>query len=116
LDEPKNPSGVFNKNIQNQKPDIRNVQSSDLKSFGRVEQLYFQACQQGLVQATEASAINFLSAAARATSVAGDPARIFMGIVRRRLWNYITQAEEFRALGALRKYRADNPDRFRLVA
>jgi hypothetical protein len=46
----------------------------------------------------------------------GDAPRIFMGIIRGKLWKNITAADEDRALGALRRYRAENPDRFRIAA
>ena len=61
-------------------------------------------------------AINLISAAARAARVGGEPPKVFMGIIRRKLWNHIAQADEDRALTALRKYRANNPERFRVAA
>jgi len=97
-------------------PNIRDVRGEDLKSFGRVEELYRQAVRVKLIEASEAGAINFISAAARAARVTGDAPRVFIGIVKRKLWNHITQADEDRALTALRKYRADNPQRFRVAA
>jgi hypothetical protein len=36
-----------------------------------------------------------------------------MGIIRKKLWKNITMADEDRALIALRKYRTDDPQRFR---
>jgi hypothetical protein len=92
------------------------VRAEDLKSFGRVEELYRQAVRLKLIEPTEANAINFIGAAARATRVEGDAPRIFMGIIRGKLWKNITDADEDRALGALRRYRGDNPDRFRSAA
>ncbi len=38
-----------------------------------------------------------------------------LGIVRKKLWSNINQADEDRALGALRRYRVENPDRFRIA-
>lgn len=120
-----NPSGLCTAKTQKPKPrvqsalpppNIRDVRAEDLKSFGRVEELYRQAVKVKLIEPTEANAINFIGAAARATRVEGDAPRIFMGIIRGKLWKNITQGDEDRALGALRRYRGENPDRFRLVA
>jgi hypothetical protein len=119
------PSGLCTAKTENQRPrvqaalpppNIRDVRAEDLKSFGRVEELYRQAVRIKLIEPTEANAINFIGAAARATRVEGDAPRIFMGIIRGKLWKNITDADEDRALAALRRYRANNPDRFRLAA
>lgn len=119
-----NPSGVFTKQEKKSggegkvllPPTIKNVLRVDLENFGRCEDLYFQAAKKNLIEASEAGAINFLAAAVRAKSVSGDAPRIFMGIIRKKLWKNITQADEDRALAALKRFRADNPDRFRLTA
>lgn len=120
LGEPKRPAGVFTKQRiqEGENPNIKNVVKEDLFNFSRAEALYFQACKLGLVQASEASAINFLAAACRARGLGkvGDPVKIFMGIVRRKLWRHITQADEDRALSALKKYRSEDPNRFRVAA
>jgi len=97
-------------------PNIRDVRVEDLKNFGRVEELYRQAVRVKLIEASEAGVVNFISAAARAARVTGDAPRVFIGIVKRKLWNHITAQDEDRALGALRKFRAYNPDRFRIAA
>ena len=124
------PSGLCTAKTENQRPrvqaalpppNIRDVRAEDLRSFGRVEELYRQAVRLKLIEPTEANAINFIGAAARARELAalgrvGDSARVFMGLVRRGLWSHISQADEDRALGALRRYRAENPDRFRIAA
>lgn len=113
------PTGVCvanGKALREEKPKIYDVQSSDLGHFGRVEELYFQAVKRNLIEPTEAGAINFLAAAVRAKAVPGDPPRVFMGIIRRKLWANITQADEDRALSALKRYRESNPDRFRYCA
>ncbi len=116
-----NSSGVFTKQERKSggegkvllPPTIKNVLKADLENFGRCEELYFQATRKNLIEASEAGAINFLAAAVRAKSVSGDAPRIFMGIIRKKLWKNITQADEDRALLALKRFRADNPDRFR---
>lgn len=117
LGEPKIPAGVFSKQGGRKisKPTLSNVLEVDLKDFSRCESLYFQACKQGIIQAGEASAINFLASAVRARSVEGEAPKIFMGLIKKKLWHHITQADEDRALSALRRYRIDNPERFRVM-
>ena len=121
---PPNPSGLCMAKTENGNrnskqggglppPNIRDVRVEDLRSFGRVEELYRQAVKIGLIEASEAGVVNFISAAVRATKVEGDAPRVFIGILKKKLWNFITQGDEDRALGALRKYRRENPDRFR---
>ncbi len=101
------------KKAKEEKPKIYDVIPEDLENFGRVEELYFQAVRRGLIETTEAGAINFLAAAVRARTVLGDAPRIFMGLIRGKLWKNITQADEDRALVALKRYRVEDPDRFR---
>ena len=70
----------------------------------------------GLVQASEASALAFMAAAIRARNVReGDSVRIFVGIIRRGLWQHITQAEEDEARRALARYREGDQGRFRVL-
>jgi hypothetical protein len=107
------PTGFYKtKKGREEKPKIYDVKPDDLGNFGRVEELYFQAIRRGLIEPTEAGAINFLASAVRARTVLGDSPRIFMGLVRGKLWKNITQADEDRALLALKSYRAEDPDRF----
>lgn len=112
-----NHSGVYTTNFRKgkiQAPRITDVRKEDLESFGRTETLYFQAIKKGLIDSSEATAVNFLAAAVRARSVeVGDSVKVFMGIIRKKLWKNITMADEDRALLALRKYRVENPERFR---
>ena len=120
---PLRPSGVCIANTGNQKqkqvknnlpaPNIKNVRTEDLKSFSRVEELYTQAVKCRLIEPTEAGAINFIGAAVRAMAVPGDAPRVFMGIIRGKLWKNITQRDEDRALAALRRHRESDPERFR---
>jgi hypothetical protein len=109
------PPGFYSKG-EGRKATISDVTVEDLESFTRTETLYRQAVAAGLIEASEAGAINFLAAACRAKAVQGNPVRVFMGIVRRRLWHHVTQADEDRALTALRRYRVEDPDRFRVPA
>jgi len=110
------PTGVF-KNIGQGKPNIRNVTLDDLKNLTRMEVLYSQACKLGLIQPCEASALNFLSAAVRAKRIeSGDPVKVFVSILRRKLFHHITQDEEDTARRALARIRDDDPNRFRIAA
>ncbi len=101
------------KKAKKENPKIYDVKPEDLGNFSRVEELYFQAVKRNLIEPTEAGAINFLAAAVRARSVSGDAPRIFMGIIKQKLWKNITQGDEDRALVALKRYRAEDPERFR---
>ncbi len=80
-----------------------------------METLFFQAVQRGFVSGGDADALNFLAAGIRANEIKdGDPTRVFMGLIKRRLWGHLTQAQEDRAAAALRRFREKDPNRFRL--
>jgi CRP-like cAMP-binding protein len=109
--EASNSSGVFTKRMGEGEgrtilpPSIRNVQKIDLEQFSRCKILYEQACGTKLVKHSEATFLNFIGAAVRAKSAkGGDPAKIFMGIVRQNLWMNITQEQEDRARAAIKRY------------
>lgn len=85
-------------------PNIRNVIPIDLTSTSRTLALFEDAVGKGMLADTEANRLNWVAAAVRANMVkARDPIRVFMGIVRRKLWHYITHDEEDRARKALRR-------------
>jgi hypothetical protein len=94
------------------KPTLRNVQFEDLKKLPRLEELYRQTVEAGWLEASEASLRNFLCAALRATQAGGRVGAIFVGIVRKKLWHHVTQAQEDRAMTVLKSYRARKPDAF----
>jgi hypothetical protein len=81
--------------------------------MSRLELLYEQAVSANWLSHSEANLRNFVSAALRATWAGGRVGAIFVGIVRRRLWHHITQAEEDRALSVLKRYQERRPDAFR---
>ncbi len=110
--QPSEPAGVSKQEWKI--PNLRNITPMDLRSFGRLETLYAKAAQENWIKASEAMALNFISAAVRAREVGDDPARVFVTLVRRGLWHHITQAQEEYARRALVKFREHNPDRFRL--
>lgn len=95
-------------------PDFGNVVPEDLSHLSRMECLFRQAVDRGFLRGSEMDAMNFLGASIRARTVrAGDPVRVFVGIVRRGLWSHITCAEEERARAALARYREQAPFAFR---
>lgn len=96
-------------------PTLTDIQTEDLKRLGRLEQLYQQALERGWFAHSEFSIRNFVSAAARATRVAGNPAKVFVGIVKKRLWHHITQAQEDHAMSVLKRYREKHPGAFQQV-
>jgi hypothetical protein len=108
-----NPTGVCQELEKIPQPSIRNVIPLDLTSTLRALALFEDAVGKGMIADTEANRLNWLAAAVRARMAkAGDPIRIFMGIVRRKLWHHITHAEEDRARKALRRFQAkerENP-------
>ncbi len=76
-------------------PTLSNIHIEDLKDRERLRSLHRQAVAHGWLRDCEADTLNFFAAAARARTVpGGDPVRVFVGIVRRRLWHHITQAQE----------------------
>lgn len=100
------PSGVSSKPDRVAEPCLRNVQREDLMSYSRTESLYHQAVKASWVKDSEASLLNWISAAVRAKSCrARDPVRVFVGIVKRGLWSHITDADEERARRAIVRYR-----------
>lgn len=107
------PAGVFSKPSEG-RPTLRSIRREDLGSCSRMEELYWQAVGKGIIGHSDSAALNWLAAAIRANGVRdGDPVRIFVGIVRRRLWSHITQVQEERARQALAQFREVDPGRFR---
>jgi len=93
---------------------LKNVFPEDLRRLPRMEELFWGAVHRGLLQGTEMDALNFLAASVRARAARqGDAVRIFVGILRRRLWKHITFAEEEHARRALARYREKHPEAFR---
>ena len=95
-------------------PRWERILREDLLQMSRLEQLFIQATRRGCLVPSEANALNFLAAAARATLVGYDPPRLFAGLVRRGLWSNITQAQEELARRSLMRYREAHPDAFRV--
>jgi hypothetical protein len=82
-------------------PNLSGVKRGDLCRLSRVEALYRQACIRGWLVPGEANRLNVFAAAVRAREVGRDPPRVFVTLLRRRLWHHVTQAQEDRARRAL---------------
>jgi hypothetical protein len=87
------------------KPSIYRIFQTDLFDKGRIEMLFLQAVQLGWARQCEADRLKFFGAAIRARQAAGDPERIFAGIVRKRLWKHVTSRQENEARLWLQKER-----------
>lgn len=66
----------------------------------------------GLISGSEADVINWVAASIRAREIE-NPGRIFMGIIKQKLWHHVTQAQEDQALEALKKRRDKYPEAYR---
>lgn len=84
-------------------PTLGDIQMEDLKRLSRLRVLYAQAVAAKWLTHSEASLVNFVAAAARASRVKGDPIRIFVGIVKKGFWHHLTNEDEGRALAALKR-------------
>lgn len=108
-------SGVYKTPSQN--PKLNAIEKFDLMNFIRCELLYWQAVNRGWINHNEANVLNWLSAAVRAKEVArkqgGDPVRIFVTIVKKKLWHLITNEQEDYARQVLLKFRNQNEDYYR---
>ncbi len=93
---------------QHRRPDLGNIQIHDLRHIARLESLFTQATKAGWIAPTEANALNFVSAAVRATTHRRDPVRHFIDIVKENDWKQIHLQDEDRARRLLIGYR----DRF----
>ena len=92
------------------KPSLKNIQLEDLRRLSSLRILYAQAVAAKWLSGTEAEFQNFVAAAVRATRLTQDavrtePVRVFVGIVRRKLWNHITSEQEDRAREVITKFR-----------
>jgi hypothetical protein len=91
-------------NASSKTPTLRDITRDDLKETGRLVTLFDQAVKAGLVSASEADRLKFMSAAVHAQAVGSEPPRLFAWLVRERRWNYITQADEDEAHSRLKRW------------
>lgn len=105
------PDGVYKqKNFKN--PNIRNIQFDDLREFSRNENLFWQAVKLGLISTSEADVLNWIASSIRAREFENSGA-IFMGLVRKKLYHHITQAQEDQARQALARRREKHFNAYR---
>jgi hypothetical protein len=97
------------------RPTLRNIIPEDLRQMPRLEELYRQAVAANWLSNSEANLRNFVSAALRATRAGGRVGAIFAGLVKGKLWHYITQDQEDRALDLLRRHRDRRAGSFSLM-
>ena len=91
-------------------PTLANIRLADLHDRERLRSLHRQAVARRWLRDCEADTLNFFAAAARARTVPGDdPVRVFVGIVRRRLWHHITQSQESAARAMLNNTHFSRP-------
>jgi hypothetical protein len=77
---------------------LEDVRVEDLKDSGRLMDLLGQAVARGLVSTSEADRLRFVGAAEHALAIGqGNPAGLFVYLVRGKLWRYLTQDDEDRA-------------------
>ena len=99
-------SGVWERTRPEPKPPaLSNIVPQDLQSTGRLLGLFRQAVQAGLVVASENARIQFLAAAEHARAIGTqNPCGLFAAIVRRKLWQVITQDDEDVASAKLKAF------------
>jgi hypothetical protein len=78
-------------------PRLRDIRPEDIRKVASLRALFEQATAARWLPRGEASFLAFAAAAVRANRATGDPVRIFVAIVKRKLWHHITQADEERA-------------------
>ena len=107
------PSGVCKQTFSGDKPpSIRDIQPEDLREFSRNEALYWQARSRELISSSEADILNWIAASIRARETK-SPGRVFMGIIKRKLFHHITQAQEDQARRALNRRREKHFEAYR---
>jgi hypothetical protein len=100
-------SGVFEKRKREiGKPVLSNIVPQDLQSVGRLLELFGQAVRAGFVPPSQNARLQFLAAAEHARAIGSrNPCGLFSAILRRRLWQVITQADEDAAIWKLKSFQ-----------
>jgi len=100
------PLGVRQRTENPGKPASRCVVPDDRRSVVRLDSLFKQAVDSGLVRESSAERLRFFAAAEHAARVGTrNPCGLFVAIVRRWLWSYVSQGDEDRALEGIRPRR-----------
>ena len=87
-------------------PRLEDVLLEDLKDTARLLDLLAQAVSRGLVSTSEADRLRFVASAEHALSIGqGNPAGLFMHLVRGKSWRYLTQEDEDRANARIKGFQ-----------
>jgi hypothetical protein len=94
-------------------PRLEDVLVEDLKDIARLLELLGQGVALGWVGSSEADRLRFVGAAEHALAIGkGNPAGLFIHLVRGKLWRYLTQDDENRANGRIKAFlRGPEPPR-----
>lgn len=88
-------------------PNLKDVQVNDLRSVARMTVLHRHAAAAELVPNTEAGKLAVLAAAVHAVRIGrANPPGLFMSILRKGTWHFVTQADEEHARKALLRVAA----------
>jgi len=101
------PVGVRKRTGNPRKPTWQRIVPDDLGSASRLEALFAEAVGRKFVRETPTDRLRFFAAAEHALRIGKqNPCGLFVAIVRRRLWSYVSQADEDRAVELLRPFDA----------
>ena len=110
----KPPAGICKQTFKGDgSPSLKDVQPEDFKEFSRNEALYWQAVTLGLINHSEANVLNWVSASIRARETE-NPVRIFMGIIKKKLFHHVTQGQEETARKAINRRREKHFNAYRV--
>jgi hypothetical protein len=97
-------------------PRLDDVRVEDLKDTGRLMDLLGQAVARGMVSGSEADRLRLVGAAEHALAIGqGNPAGLFVYLIRGKLWRYLTQDDEDRANVRIKAFLR-GPERPRVAA
>jgi len=100
------PAGARKQAIQ-EIPSLRDIVPADLHEAARLNTLFEQALKAGIVADTISDRLRFFGAAAHSKRVGRtNPCGLFVAIIRRGLWGFISHADEDEARSMLRRLSA----------
>lgn len=100
------PTGAYARNGPQRKspPALRDVRPIDLEQPNRLDGLYRQAVEAGMIRHSQANRLNWFAAAERAKQVSTqNPPGCFLTIIRDGLWHHINSGQEDAARTQLHK-------------
>lgn len=97
-------AGVETKAKEESRPELKRICLEDLRDLGRLDSLYRQAADRGMVRRSSAGRLQWFAAAEHAMEAGRrNPCGLFAALWRRGLWHHITQAQEDAARLKLKK-------------